>query len=74
MSASSAPTTQMLWLSCPTEEAIAPRFRPKPCTKPRPMLRMRAVPLHHRDLDGVLAEIDMPLAAPVGQRQRQPLA
>ena len=39
MSASSTPTTVMLWLSWPTEEAMAPRFRPKPCTKPRPILR-----------------------------------
>ena len=38
MSASLAPTTVMLWLSWPTEEAIAPRFRPKPRTKLLPIL------------------------------------
>ncbi len=38
MSSSSMPTTQILWLSWPTEEAMAPRCMPKPVTKPRPML------------------------------------
>ena len=33
MSASSTPTTHRLWLSWPTDEAIAPRFMPKPLTK-----------------------------------------
>ncbi len=37
MSASLTPITVMLWLSWPTDAAIAPRFRPKPCTKPRPI-------------------------------------
>ena len=36
MSASDAPTTQMLWLSCPTEEASAPSRNWKPLAKPRP--------------------------------------
>jgi hypothetical protein len=38
MSWSSTPTTQMLWLSWPTEAAIAPRCSPKPVTKARAML------------------------------------
>lgn len=33
MSSSLTPTTQMLWLSWPTVEAIAPFFSPKPWTK-----------------------------------------
>jgi len=37
MSASLTPTTVMLWLSWPTDEAMAPRLRPKPVTKARPM-------------------------------------
>ncbi len=41
MSASSAPTTQMLWLSWPIEDAMAPRLMPKPFTKPRPILPFR---------------------------------
>ena len=38
MSSSSMPTTQMLWLSWPTEEAMAPRCMPKPVTKARPIV------------------------------------
>ena len=41
MSSSPAPTTQMLWLSWPTEEASAPWRKPKPLTKPRPILPLR---------------------------------
>ena len=40
MSASSAPTTVMLWLSWPTEEAMAPLFMPKPLTKATAMLSL----------------------------------
>ena len=39
MSRSLVPTTQRLWLSCPTLEASAPRRRPNPRTNPRPTLR-----------------------------------
>ncbi len=38
ISASEAPTTTMLWLSWATVEAMAPRCRPKPRTKPTPRL------------------------------------
>ena len=68
MSASSAPTTQILWLSWPTDEAIAPRFMPKPCTKAVAMIVVDAVARDDRDLDDVLAEIDAALA--VVERQR----
>src|SRR6266511_1450155 len=37
MSASAMPTTTMLWASCATVEARAPRCKPEPCTKPRPI-------------------------------------
>ena len=37
MSSSSMPTTTMLCASCATVDASAPRLRPKPRTKPRPM-------------------------------------
>ena len=38
ISASSAPTTTILWESWATEEAQAPRRKPKPCTRPSPRL------------------------------------
>ena len=38
MSASLQPMTQTLWLSWPTDEAMAPRVMPKPLTKPCPTL------------------------------------
>ncbi len=34
ISSSEVPTTQILWLSWLTVDAIAPDFKPKPCTKP----------------------------------------
>ena len=52
----------MLWLSWPTEEAIAPRFMPKPWTKATRDIVVDAVPRDHRDLDDVLVEIDAALA------------
>jgi hypothetical protein len=41
MSASSAPTTHRLWLSCPTDDANPPARSPKPRTKPCPTLPLR---------------------------------
>ena len=41
MSASLQPMTQTLWLSWPTDEAMAPRLMPKPLTKPCPTLPWR---------------------------------
>src|SRR6185503_12513746 len=38
ISPSSTPTTTMLCASCASDVAIAPRWSPKPCTKPRPTL------------------------------------
>ena len=53
----------MLWLSWPTEEAIAPRFMPKPCTKADGDIVVDAVARDDRDLDDILVEVD-PAAAP----------
>ncbi len=66
MSASSAPTTVMLWLSCPTDEAMAPRCQPEPLHERDPdaaLARLRPpVALDDGHLDDVLIEVDPALA------------
>ena len=70
MSPSSAPTTQILWLSWPTEEASAPRSRPKPLDEAHADVAIHAVARHDRDLHGILAR-DRSTPFALAQRQSE---
>jgi hypothetical protein len=53
MSESSTPITVRLWLSWPTDEAIAPRFQPEAVHEPASDVPVDAVAGDHRHLDHV---------------------
>ena len=67
MSSSPAPTTQMLWLSWPTEEASAPSAKAKALHEPAANIAVTAMALEHADLEQIVLRIGVPKAVAKGQ-------